>query len=101
MAGVRPRAGLAVVALPARLVPGDLPALCDALRATLAATGAGTITCDVRAVVLPDAVIVDALARLALTARRAGCRLEVRGASPRLRDLLAFAGLAGELGLQS
>lgn len=41
-----------------------------------------------------DIGTVDVLARVALTARRLGCELELRGASPDLRALLDLAGLA-------
>jgi hypothetical protein len=41
----------------------------------------------------PDAVTVEALARLQLAARRHGCRVRLRNASPGLRDLVAFMGL--------
>jgi hypothetical protein len=47
-----------------------------------------------------DAATLDALARLALGARRQGARLEVRGATAELRELAAFLGLAGVLGLE-
>jgi hypothetical protein len=43
---------------------------------------------------------VDALARCALAARRVGCRLEVRGASAELVELIELAGLAETLGLE-
>jgi STAS domain len=45
-----------------------------------------------------DAVALDALASLALTARRCGCRIAVRGASPELVDLIELAGLTETLG---
>jgi anti-anti-sigma regulatory factor len=41
----------------------------------------------------PDAVTVDALARLQLAARRHGCRVRLANASPELRELVAFMGL--------
>jgi anti-anti-sigma regulatory factor len=41
----------------------------------------------------PDAVTVDALARLQLAARRAGRRLQLRDASDELQKLIAFVGL--------
>jgi anti-anti-sigma regulatory factor len=47
---------------------------------------------DVRQVP-PDAVTVDALARLHVAAKRKGCQISYRGASRELRDLLAFMGL--------
>jgi ABC-type transporter Mla MlaB component len=45
----------------------------------------------------PDAVTIDALARLQLTARRVGQRLELHDASDQLRELIAFAGLSDVL----
>jgi hypothetical protein len=52
-----------------------------------------TFTIDVRDVE-PDAVTVDALARLQLAAKRLSCRLLLRNASPELLELVAFMGLA-------
>jgi len=43
----------------------------------------------------PDAATIDALARLALTARRRGCRVRLVHASADLRDLVVLVGLAG------
>jgi ABC-type transporter Mla MlaB component len=51
------------------------------------------LRCDVTDVAA-DAIAVDALARLALTLRRQGSRLELCGASEELRALVAFMGLA-------
>jgi len=48
----------------------------------------------------PDLALVDALARLALVARRGGGRVVLRGAPDELRDLVVLAGLAGVLGLE-
>jgi ABC-type transporter Mla MlaB component len=50
------------------------------------------LVCDV-ARVEPDAVTVDALARLQLAARRHGCRVLLRGASPELLELVELIGL--------
>ena len=58
------------------------------------------INCDVGALA-PDALSIDALARLQLTAKRNGVHLQLTGASPELAALLAFAGLAGVLGLEA
>jgi ABC-type transporter Mla MlaB component len=52
----------------------------------------GTLVCDVGHVA-PDAVAVEALARLALGARRHGCRVLVASAPKELRDLVALVGL--------
>jgi ABC-type transporter Mla MlaB component len=74
----------------------DLPGLCTRVCALLERNGGGTALCDVRGVA-PDAVTVDALARLQLAARGRGCRVLLRGASDELRELVAFMGLADVL----
>jgi hypothetical protein len=72
--------------------PSDLPGLCDRLYGLLAASEADVALCDVRDVG-PDAVTVDALARLQVAARRHRCRVIVRNASAELLELVAFMGL--------
>jgi ABC-type transporter Mla MlaB component len=69
----------------------DLPGLCDRV-CTLLATGARVALCDVSGVD-PDAVTVDALARLQLAAQRCGCQVRLRNASEELLELVAFMGL--------
>jgi anti-anti-sigma regulatory factor len=54
---------------------------------------ATSLVCDTRGIAAPDAVTIDALARLQLAARHHGRRFRLDGASPALRDLLAFVGL--------
>jgi ABC-type transporter Mla MlaB component len=74
----------------------DLPALCDHVAALLAGHAGTIVVCDVAA--LPaDAVAVDALARLQLTARRVRCRVVLDRPAAELLSLLAFAGLADVL----
>ncbi|MFJ9039218.1 STAS domain-containing protein [Streptomyces sp. NPDC102406] len=87
-----------VVAGPIR--PGDVPQLCDRVRAALrSAPGGGpTVICDVSGVTGTDLTTVDALARMQLAARRAGGRIRLRDPSPRLALLLTLAGLAEALG---
>jgi ABC-type transporter Mla MlaB component len=70
----------------------DLPGLCDRVCGLLERSGAVVALCDVRGVD-PDAVTVDALARLQLAARRHDCQVRLRNASNELRELLAFMGL--------
>ena len=70
----------------------DLPLLCTQIGVLLETTGAEVALCDVSAVE-PDAVWVDALARLQLAARRRGCEARLQGASRELLDLVAFTGL--------
>jgi ABC-type transporter Mla MlaB component len=74
----------------------DLPGLCARVCALLEAAGPGVAVCDVRDVPA-DAVTVEALARLQLGARHRGCRVRLRRASPQLRRLIDFMGLANVL----
>lgn len=70
----------------------DLPGLCDRVCALLREREPGIVDCDVHGVE-PDAVTVDALARLQLAACRTGCRVRLRHASPALLELVEFMGL--------
>jgi ABC-type transporter Mla MlaB component len=74
----------------------DLPGLCARVRTVLEQSGAEVALCDVRGVE-PDAITVDALARLQLAARRYGCQVRLRHASSRLVELVTFMGLADVL----
>ena len=74
----------------------DLPALCDRVCALLELTSAGVALCDVGGIE-PDAVTVDALARLQLAARRHRCQVRLRYASDDLLELVAFMGLSDVL----
>ncbi|MEU6679380.1 STAS domain-containing protein [Streptomyces sp. NPDC046925] len=71
--------------------------LCEEARATLQATGADVLVCDVAGVGPPVLAAIDALARLQLTARRAGGRIRVRNPAPALRELLDLVGLPIEV----
>jgi hypothetical protein len=79
--------------LPRRIARTEIPLLCDHARALLVEEAAERLVCNARAVHEPDAVTVDALARLQLTALRLGRRVRLDGASAELIDLLAFMGL--------
>jgi ABC-type transporter Mla MlaB component len=70
----------------------DLPGLCDRVCALLQRSGAEVALCDVSGVD-PDAVTVDALARLQLAARRHVCQVRLCQASEELLELVAFMGL--------
>ena len=74
----------------------DLSGLCHRVCELLQESGAGTVLADVHGVD-PDAVTVDALARLQLAAQRNGCRVRLRGASSELRELVSFMGLGNIL----
>jgi ABC-type transporter Mla MlaB component len=69
----------------------DLPGLCDRVCALLG-EGGMTVRCDVSGVE-PDAVCVEALARLQLAAQRRGCRVRLENASDALLALVELMGL--------
>ena len=71
----------------------DLPGLCVRVCTLLNESGAALAFCDVRGVE-PDAVTVDALARLQLAARRYACQVRLRHASGELLELVRFMGLS-------
>ncbi|MGZ4133241.1 MAG: STAS domain-containing protein [Actinomycetota bacterium] len=71
----------------------DVQGLCARIRALLEGSDAAPVVCDVGALIHPDAVTIDALARLQLAARRLGRDLRLRHASRDLQELLAFLGL--------
>ena len=70
----------------------DLPGLCDRVCAVLAESTAVVADCDV-AGVDPDAVTVDALARLQVAAMRRGCAVRLQNASEPLLELVELMGL--------
>ncbi len=74
----------------------DLPGLCERVCALFSETSGGIALCDVENVP-PDAVTVDALARLQLAAKRYGITVRFRGAGEDLQGLVRFMGLADVL----
>jgi ABC-type transporter Mla MlaB component len=70
----------------------DLPGLCGRVCALLEGTHREVVLCDVSGIA-PDAVTVDALARLQVAARRHDCQVRLRHASGQLLELVAFMGL--------
>jgi ABC-type transporter Mla MlaB component len=86
----------ASLAIRAPLRREDLPGLFERTCELLAAQAPELLLVEV-AEIAPDAVAVDALARLALAARRHGCSVLLRGAPPQLLLLVEFIGLAEAL----
>lgn len=86
----------AVLIIEATIGSGDLPAVADRMRDLVDGRAIRLVLCDVAVIVEPDIATVDALARLALGARRVGCRVGLRHASRELQGLLVLAGL-GEI----
>jgi ABC-type transporter Mla MlaB component len=74
----------------------DLPGLCDRVCALLGASRPEVAFVEVCGIE-PDAVCVDALARLQRAAKGYGCQVRLRNATPGLRELVAFMGLADVL----
>lgn len=70
----------------------DLPGLCDRVCALLTESRPDVLLCEV-ASIDPDAVTVDALARLQLAARRHDCQIRLCHATDELLALVAFMGL--------
>ncbi len=70
-----------------------VPGLCEDVRALLVATGAGVVVCDVAGLGPPGLGAVELLARLQLTARRAGGGIRLRDPTPALLALLDLVGL--------
>lgn len=82
-----------VMAIHGPISRADLAGLCDRVCALLQGCRvAAVVACDVRSVE-PDAVTVDALARLQLAAQRRGCCIRLVGASESLRELVGLMGL--------
>jgi ABC-type transporter Mla MlaB component len=96
--GQRGQSNAIVVALRGPIALADVPALWEGVRDLLAGSEAELVLCDVAALVAPDAVTVDALARLQLAARRSGCRVRLRHPCGELQDLLGLMGLSDVLG---
>jgi hypothetical protein len=92
----RPGPPTVAFAIRGPIARADLPGLCDRVCTLLGGSGGGVLLCEV-AGVEPDAVTVDALARLQLAAGRLGCQVRLRHASAELLDLVAFMGLANVL----
>ncbi len=81
-----------VLVITGPIARADIPRLCERARALLEA-GNAELVCDVGELADPDAVTVDALARLQLTARRCEGRIGVVHACRELQELLMLMGL--------
>jgi ABC-type transporter Mla MlaB component len=86
------RPATAVLALPRRIEADDLPGLWDRVRRVLDQP-LDLLVCDLSAVDEADAVLLDAVARIQLLARRAGCQVRIDRASSAVTGLFELAGL--------
>jgi ABC-type transporter Mla MlaB component len=75
------------------LNPDDVPALIERMGPGVVRGDATLILCDLARLADADMATVDALARLALRARRMGCAVSLRDPSTELLELLGLAGL--------
>ena len=89
-----PAPGTIVFVLSGPIARTDVDRLCERVRVLLEGSDADLILCDVGALFDPDCITIDVLARLQLTALRAGRRVQLLDACGELRDLLTFAGLS-------
>jgi ABC-type transporter Mla MlaB component len=83
---------IATLMIDGPLARADLPGLFARTCALLEGGAVEVLRCEV-ACVGADAVAVEALARLALVARRQGCRVRLAGVSAELAELIEFVGL--------
>ena len=86
-------AGTIVLVISGRIAHVDIAVLCEHVCGWLIGRDPDLVLCDVRGVVDPDVVAVEALARVQLTARRLGHRIRLRHASRELQALLVLTGL--------
>jgi ABC-type transporter Mla MlaB component len=82
-----------VLSVDGRVTADRASDLCARLRALLVGTRPEVVVLEVGGVVDPDLATVEAVARLQLTARRAGTSVELHYACERLRELLGLMGL--------
>ena len=68
-------------------------ALCDRMAIALTHTSADVVVCDIASPTEANVALVNALARMQLTARRLGRSITVRHACPEVRHLLDLLGL--------
>ncbi|ASQ98789.1 STAS domain-containing protein [Streptomyces sp. 11-1-2] len=83
----------AVLVLGRPVTRAEVERLCERLSALARRAGPGPVTVDVGGVGRPDLAVVEALARLRLTAGRLGRGIQLRNACGELRRLLAWTGL--------
>jgi ABC-type transporter Mla MlaB component len=88
----------AVLVLPGPVSRDDVAGLCAAARALLEGGGPErVVVCDVGGLGPPGLAHIDLLARLELTARRAGGRIRLRDPDPALLALVVLVGLSFEV----
>ncbi len=97
MARAAPSGHTVTLAIAGPLEREQLPALFTRTCRLLAGSSAQVLCCELDGSVGADAAVVDALARLAVVARRHGVAVRLRGASQELIGLVSLMGLEGVL----
>ena len=92
-----PRQPNTIVLVLDSLEPADVGPLIHRIVPGTQADAPTVILCDLAQLTDADMATVDALARLALLARRLGCSISLRDPSSELCELVAFAGLGDVL----
>lgn len=87
----------AVLVLVGPVTRDEVVRACEDVCALLGATDAEVVVCDVAGLGRPGLGAVELLARLQLTARRAGGRIRLRDPGPALLALLDLVGLRFEV----
>ena len=87
------RMGPPLLSVGGRLGPDRVTELCARVRSAVERCPDDPLHCNVERLDATDIASLDALARMALTARRLGRGLELDGARADLRMLITFAGL--------
>jgi hypothetical protein len=75
------------------ILRGDIPGLSARVCRLLEESKPDIALCEVCNIPVPDAITVEALARLQLAAQRNNCRVQLRNASAELLELVVFMGL--------
>ncbi len=94
----------AVLVLAGPVTREEVAGLCEVVRTLLGTGGGGerdpVVVCDVAGLGPPGLGTVDLLARLQLTARRAGGRIRLRDPAPALLAFLDLVGLAFDVEIE-
>ena len=88
-----------VLVISGHITAADIPSLCSRARAVACRgkSGENMVLCDVGAIEEPDAVCVEALARVRLTIKRLGREVRFLRVGPELNELIDLIGLCGAL----
>jgi ABC-type transporter Mla MlaB component len=92
--GSHPRPSTIVLVMAGPIAHADVPILCDRIRVLLEGSDTDLVICDMGLLAKPDAVTIEVLARLQLTAKRLGRQALVLDACGELQNLLALTGLS-------